>query len=104
VGPKAGLDEYRKFPPLPPPGNLIPGSFIEILIIMSVFALSTTAVCNKLIYVPLGLSVLHWYLFLNVCFVCFWLEGPHWVRTSSFLRFLDHTQRLTTVGRTPLGE
>ena len=29
---------------------------------------------------------------------------PHWVRASLFTRFLDHTQRRTTVGRTPLDE
>ena len=29
---------------------------------------------------------------------------PQWVRTFSFTRFLDHTQRRTTVGRTPLEE
>jgi len=30
---------------------------------------------------------------------------PHqWARTSSFTKFLDHTQRRTTVGRTPLDE
>ena len=29
---------------------------------------------------------------------------PQWARGSSFTRFLDHTQRLTTVGRTPLDE
>ena len=29
---------------------------------------------------------------------------PPWVRASSFMRFLDHTQRRTTVGRTPLEE
>ena len=29
---------------------------------------------------------------------------PHWTRASSFTRFLDHTQRRTTVGRTPLDE
>ena len=28
----------------------------------------------------------------------------HWARASSFTRFLDHTQRHTTVGRTPLDE
>ena len=27
---------------------------------------------------------------------------PQWARTSSSTRFLDHTQRLTKVGRTPL--
>jgi len=29
---------------------------------------------------------------------------PQWVRASSFTRFLNHTQRRTTVGRTPLDE
>jgi len=27
---------------------------------------------------------------------------PQWARASSITRFLDHTQRRTTVGRTPL--
>ena len=31
-------------------------------------------------------------------------ESPQWARTSSFTRFLDHTQRRNTVGRTPLDE
>jgi len=38
-----------------------------------------------------------------VCF-CFWHNGPQRARASSFLMFLDHKQRLTTVGRTPLDE
>ena len=29
---------------------------------------------------------------------------PQWAMTSSFTRFLDHTQGRTTVGRTPLDE
>ena len=37
-------------------------------------------------------------------FVCFWRSNPQWVRTSSLMRFLDHTQRRTTAGRTPLDE
>ena len=36
------------------------------------------------------------------CF--FWRNSPQWARTSSFTRFLDHTQRRITVGRTPLDE
>jgi len=41
----------------------------------------------------------------HVClFVCFWRNSPQWARTSSFTRFLDHTQRRTTGGRTPLDE
>jgi hypothetical protein len=37
-------------------------------------------------------------------FVCFWRDSPQWARASSFTRFLDHTQRRTTVRRTPLDE
>ena len=40
----------------------------------------------------------------EVPFVCFWRDSLHWVMASSFTRFLDHTQRSTTVGRTPLDE
>jgi len=42
---------------------------------------------------------------LNLLF--FFLSGataPQWARASSFTRFLDHTQRRTTVGRDPLDE
>ena len=38
------------------------------------------------------------------CLFVFWLSSPQWARPSSFTRFLDHTQRRTTVGRTPLDE
>jgi len=37
-------------------------------------------------------------------FVCFWRSSPTRARASSFTMFLDHTQRLITVGRTPLDE
>jgi len=37
-------------------------------------------------------------------FFFLWPCGPTRVMASSFLRFLDHTQRRTTVGRTPLDE
>jgi hypothetical protein len=37
-------------------------------------------------------------------FVCFWRNSPQWARPSSFTRFLNHIQRRTTVGRTPLDE
>jgi hypothetical protein len=35
---------------------------------------------------------------------CFWRNSPQWSRVSAFTRFLDHTQRHTTVGRTPPDE
>jgi hypothetical protein len=34
----------------------------------------------------------------------FGATAPQWARASSFTRFIDHTQRRTTVGRTPLDE
>ena len=34
----------------------------------------------------------------------FWCNNPHCAMASSFTRFLDHTQRRTTVGRTPMDE
>ena len=37
-------------------------------------------------------------------FLLLWRCDPMRVIASSFLRFLDHTQRRTTVGRTPLDE
>ena len=37
-------------------------------------------------------------------YVCFWRDSHQWARASSFTRFLDHTQRRTTVGKTPLDE
>ena len=34
--------------------------------------------------------------------VCFWRDSLQQTRASSLTKFLDHTQRRTTVGRTPL--
>jgi hypothetical protein len=53
---------------------------------------------------------LDWCINVNIAiiilFVCLFFrpESPQWVRTSSFTRFLDHTQRRTTVRRTLLDE
>jgi len=45
------------------------------------------------------------YLELNIGdFFVFWRVSPQWARASSFTRFLDLTQRRTTVGRTTLDE
>jgi hypothetical protein len=48
------------------------------------------------------IKLLHWLLLFVLFFVCFWRNSQKWVRASSFTGFLDHTQRRTTVGRTPL--
>jgi hypothetical protein len=42
--------------------------------------------------------------FLLILLYFFCRNSPQWTRTSSFTRFLDHTQRRTRVGRTPLDE
>ena len=36
--------------------------------------------------------------------VVFGATAPQWATASSFTMFLDHTQRLNTLGRTPLDE
>ena len=45
-----------------------------------------------------------WVQCLRLCFFFLWRCDPTRVMASSFLRFLDHTQWRTTVGRTPLDE
>ena len=39
-----------------------------------------------------------------VLLFCFWRDSLQWAMASSFTRFLDHTQRRTTFGRTSLDE
>jgi hypothetical protein len=40
----------------------------------------------------------------NFSIFLFYPTAPQLAMTSSLMRFLDHTQRRTTVGRTPLDE
>jgi len=68
----------------------------------------------KAVYVPLNSSFenvdiyqcnwINWFECRATSFFGFWRNNPHWARVSLFTRFLDHTQRRTTVGRTPLDE
>ena len=44
------------------------------------------------------------YIYIYIFFFWLWLCDPTRVMASSFTRFLDHTQRRTTVRRTPLDE
>ena len=55
---------------------------------------------------PFRFSNLHAnvFLFLPTYISLFWRDSPQWARASSFTKFLNHTQRRTTVTRTPLGE
>jgi hypothetical protein len=39
-----------------------------------------------------------------ICLFVLWCDSPQWAEASSSTRFLDHTQRRVTVGRTPLDE
>ena len=41
---------------------------------------------------------------LKYCFCLFWRDSPQWAKASSLTRFLDHTQRRTTVSMTSLDE
>ena len=48
--------------------------------------------------------VLSIWLFINHIYFFLWRCGPTRATASSFIRFLDHTQRRTAVGKTPLDE
>ena len=50
-------------------------------------------------------DILYIYIYIHThTFSPLWRCGPTRAMASSFLRFLDHTQRRITVGRTPLDE
>ena len=42
--------------------------------------------------------------FVKITLFVFGATTPQWARASSFTRFLDHSQRCTTVGRNPVDE
>jgi len=56
---------------------------------------------NMLLSLTIRISSFTWTLKF---FVCYWRDSPRWARATSFKRFLHHTQRRITVGRTPLDE
>jgi hypothetical protein len=43
-------------------------------------------------------------IFIYSCTFSLWHKSPQLARTAPFTRFLDHTQRHKTIGRTPLDE
>jgi len=47
-------------------------------------------------------SVLEWYIYIYI--YIYLPNSPQWVSMFTFTRFLDQTQRRTTVGKTPLEE
>jgi hypothetical protein len=54
----------------------------------------------------INISILgpYYVLIYTYFFFVFGATAPQWARASSFTRFLDHTQRRITTGRTPLDE
>jgi hypothetical protein len=50
------------------------------------------------------LQIFSFRIWPRIFFSFFWRNNPQWAGASSFTRFLDHTQRCTTVGRAPLDE
>ena len=54
--------------------------------------------------IPWYANIILWLNRLLSGFFFLWRRDPTRVVASSFTRFLDHTQRRTTVGRTPLDE
>jgi len=74
-------------------------NFLELFVLRARFSIAVLQIC------------IHCYCCRDVlCFVAMNTfpflrrDSPHRARTSSFTMFLDHTQRHTTVGRTPLDE
>ena len=83
-----------------------------------------TTVCEVVLnlYVSVDISNILTFIYESVSWTLFWeyrepgtcmavqafffisRNSPQWARASSFTRFLDHTQRRTTVGRIPLNE
>ena len=61
-----------------------------------IFNLIRACLLDKFLNVPCTSSI--------VCLFVFGAAAPQWAMASSFTTFLDHTQRRTTVGRTPLDE
>ena len=58
--------------------------------------------CTRLGTNPQELIYIYIYIYaLFVFSFVFGATAPQWARASSFLMFLDHTQRRTTVGRAP---
>ena len=70
----------------------------------------TCMICTSFIvsdYATHIFAIFHNFSDYCIWFVRFWPDTPSppsWTGNSSFTRFLDHTQRHTTIGRTPLGE
>jgi len=50
------------------------------------------------------LQCIYIYIYIYIYIFVFGVKAPQWAMASSFPRLLDHTQRRTTVGRTPLDE
>jgi len=60
--------------------------------------------CLETMNVVLWDAYLHPKFLLLRKYVCSWRDSSQWAMASSFTRFLEHTQRRTTVGRNSLDE
>jgi len=85
-----------------------PNIFISFALPASLYCKKNVCVCvcvyiYILTYIYVNMYIyIHIYTHIYIFFI--WLDSPQWAMASSFKRFLDHTQRRTTVGRTPLDE
>jgi hypothetical protein len=64
----------------------------------------TLSMLLRLSFLTVYLFIFIFIFFLFIFYFLLWRCDPTRVMSSSFLRFLDHTQRRTTVGRTSLDE
>ena len=71
-----------------------------IIIIIIIIIITRKHEGNSYAYSPLQATPLT----ITFLLVCLCRIIPQWAMASSITRFLDHTQRRTTVGRTPLDE
>jgi len=56
------------------------------------------------VIILIGIIVLNMKDYIHIIYFFLWRCDPSRVMASSFLRILDHTQRRTTIGRTPPNE
>ena len=93
VGPRAGLDRCGKSHPPPLHRDSIRW---KVGLSWTCKLIDTLLVCFDGRFTVVS-TKLHYFL-------SFGLSSPQWAMASSFMRFLDHTQRRNAVGRTPLDE
>jgi hypothetical protein len=73
---------------------------------MSIWSLMSNRVCTapRAVCMVPDRAYLMMMMMMMIIIIILWRDTPQWATASSFTGFLDHTQRRTTVGRTPLDE